>query len=181
LVRRGLVAAPDGAWEPDQLSATRFVRRKARSLAAPIGFIVLIAVLPLFMAALAGLINRVLIFGIGGMLISLGLPVFLMLSLMAVLVLVGSLAFFIMPATTAAEGTDVFDAVARGYSYFYQHPFRYAGWEGLALAIASLPLLALAALFHQEPNPLRPEGKAVLGILATGLSLSLFWTLQSLV
>jgi hypothetical protein len=181
LVRRRLAVQPDGPWEPDQLSATRFVWRKARTLPAPIGFIAAIVLSVLCVAALAGLINRVPIFGVGAVLVSLGLPLFLVASLVTALVLVGGLSFFIMPATTASEGTDVFDAVSRGYSYLYQCPIWFAVWEGITIALAGLPLLGLAALFHKEPNLLPAQAKPVLGILTTGLSLSMFWTLQTMV
>ena len=71
--------------------------------------------------------------------VAFALPIVLLFCLFAVFVRLGSPAWFLMPSALAAEGTDSFDALSRGYSYLYQQPLAFALWQGLALAISSLP------------------------------------------
>jgi hypothetical protein len=64
---------------------------------------------------------------IGPLLIAILIPMLLVFGLMAALVLVGVPSFAIMPATIAVEGSDSFDALARGYSYLLSRPSAFVG------------------------------------------------------
>jgi hypothetical protein len=169
----------DPADAPAQVTPTRFVRMRRVSLLALVPAIVCFTVSMLVMGLIAGLINSFLC-GLGAILVALLLPLLLLGSLLVVLVVVGSPSWTIMPAALAAEGADNFDALARGYSYFFQRPLAFAGWTGLALAVASLPLVGLSYLMDLAVDPAASwRGPALLA--AAALSSSLFWTLQSLV
>jgi hypothetical protein len=113
--------------------------------------------------------------------VSIFLPVVLATSLVIVVLLAGIISYGIMPATIAAEGSDVFDALSRGYSYVYQRPLQFLGAWGFSLAISALPLAGVFRLLHEFPNLFGPAGRPILEVAGAALSLSCFWTLQSLV
>jgi hypothetical protein len=171
-----------GADEPDQLprptdpSPSRLVRGKASSLCS-VGLILVIFLGCILLPGLIlGVISRVPV--LGALLLLILMPVLLALALVAVVILVGGLSFVIMPATIAAEGSDHFDALARGYSYLMQYPLAFIGWCGLAVAISALPVVAVAELLQDRIDPADPLWRWLVGAGAV-VSLSLFWTLQS--
>jgi hypothetical protein len=181
LLRQRPAGDPDPGAESTGTPPTRFVRRKAFTLGTVALFPLIAAGLLLVPALFAGLVNQVLGMGTGALLVSVALPPVLLSSLFVVLVLVGSLSYSIMPAAVAAEGTDSWEAVSRGYSYLYQRPLHFAWWWGVALAVSGLPLLGASALLHAQPDLAGAGGRPVLGFAGAALSLSFFWTLQSLV
>jgi hypothetical protein len=126
-----------------------------------------------------GLFNRVPF--LGAILVSLSLPVLFLFALFSILFLLGTLAFPLMPAAIAAEGSDHFDAISRAYSYFYQQALRYAFWFGLSLAISALPSLGIFLLLRSQPGAIGPAIRQPLVAAGAVLSVSLFWSLQGLV
>jgi hypothetical protein len=167
--------------DPVQTTATQFVRGKASSLIMLLLPLLICAGICLVPGLLAGLFNRVLGLGLGAILVSLLFPVVLVSTLAFVLLLIGSLSCGIMPAALAAEGKDSFDAFTRGCSYLYQRPLLFGWWSGICLALSSLPLAGVLWLLHKEPNLLGPAARSFALAAGAALSLSLFWTLQSLV
>jgi hypothetical protein len=170
---------PDDGEAPLQATPTRFVRARANSLGTPL-LLSLLFVSLLFLPSLLFAVVGRLPLGIGALLLSLLLPVLWLASLAIVLVLLGGLSYGLMPATIAAEGSDHFDALSRAYSYSYQCPLGFAWWEGISLSVASLPFLG-ARWLHGQSDLLEPEWWPPVQLAALALSLSLFWTLQSLV
>jgi hypothetical protein len=163
------------------LSAAQFLPRKAVSLCSLTLYIVIFIYLCLVPGLIAGLINRALPFGIGALLVAVFLPVVMLASLLITTLLVGSLSYPIMPAAMAAEESDVFDALSRGFSYCYQCPLAFPWWEGLSLTISSLPGVGVFLLLDRYPDLVGSQGRPFVAALAGALSLSIFWTLQSLV
>jgi hypothetical protein len=170
-----------GSDEPVQTSATLLVARRVSALCTPCCMILIFVVILQVPLWVAGLVNYVLGWGVGAVLVALLLPVLLVAAFLVVLVKVGLLAFGLMPATIAAEGTDGFDALSRSYSYFFQAPLQFAVWAGLALAVASLPLLGMYGLTEAGPPPFGRDAQPYVWLAAGALSLSLFWSLQGLV
>src|SRR5262249_3913713 len=119
-----------GAEEPGAWSATRLVRARARSLIWMLPLVMIMCQLIRVPGWLTALINMVLPWGIGAFLVSLLLLVLVLCSLVLVILHLGVLSFGIMPATLAAEGSDNFDAISRGYSYFFQQPLLFFWWWG---------------------------------------------------
>lgn len=90
---------------------------------------------------------------LGEMALLAGLPLALLSGLLMLLLGIGlALGWPLMLPAIAAEGTDSFDAVARSFSYVYQHPWRYAGYHlvGLVYAIpcATFVLACACAMVH---------------------------------
>jgi hypothetical protein len=165
--------AESGEADRPRASPTAWVRRKASALVS--GFVLAAVNIPFLMlpGLLAGLVCRVFPWGIGAVVVALLLPLLLACSLAVVTIGVGAVAWTLMPAAVAAEDSDHFDALSRAYSYLYQRPVAFALWGALSLGLAALPLLAVyAGGFDAAPG---------VTLAAGALSLSLFWTLQSLV
>jgi hypothetical protein len=115
--------------------------------------------------------------GLGAIGVSLLLPLVFVIDLVLAAMLVGLVAWPLMPVTLAAELTDSYDAVSRSYYYALQRPLRFIGLTALAVALALLPLLVALSWFAGAGQDLPTAGL----VLATGLSLSLFWSLETLV
>lgn len=187
-IARSEVLRQRPAEEPGQLtegcrtSATQLVLGKKTSLLAPILVLVIFVGLLLLPALAAGLLNRALGLGVGAVLAAaVLLPLVVFAMLLAALAALGSLSFTIMPATIATEGSDAFDALSRGYSYFFNRPFSFAFWWGLSLAVSSLPLAAGYFWLGKDPEAVGPAAGALIWLLGAALSLSCFWSLQPLV
>jgi hypothetical protein len=182
LSHRSVSEAEEEAPTASRLSATRFLILRGRTLCFLVLFVLCFACFLLQFGLLAGLFSRIFGWGIGAVLVAVLLPVALASSLMVALVLVGGLSYSIMPACLAAEGSDSFDAISRGYSYLLQRPFRFGWWWGLALAIAASPAAGVFWLLDAQPALVGSHtARWFLGLAGISLSLSLFWTLQSLV
>src|SRR5262249_51140012 len=118
--------------------------------------------------------------GLGASVVSLLLPVVLMTNLAFLFVVVGVVAWPLMPIAVAAERGDQFDAISRSYSYLYQRPVRFLLLTAIALGLAGLPLAALYSFTGQlTAGP--PEVPLTVGGLAAALSAWIFWPLQTLV
>lgn len=79
---------------------------------------------------------------VGAPLIALLLPLAFLAGFIMVLVLVGTAisSFLFMPAV-AAEGTDSFDAVSRGFSYVYAKPWHTLWYQGVSAVYGYLGIL----------------------------------------
>ena len=91
-----------------------------------------------------GLLGHVLDFGgtgIGSILIAVLLPLALLSGFIMTLISVGTLsgAPLFLPAV-AAEGTDSFDAVSRGFSYVYSRPWHYLGYQAVSAVYGYLSI-----------------------------------------
>jgi hypothetical protein len=166
---------------PVQATPNELVRARLSSLCMLLPIILIFAGVLLIPTQLAGVITRIIPWGIGAFLVSLLLPIVLLLCLVLAVVLTGAISYLVMPAALAAEGTDSFDALSRGYSYFYQAPLFFLGCVGLAAGVASLPVVAVLLLFQAQPGLLDVPGQSLATFVMAGLSLSCFWTLQGLV
>jgi hypothetical protein len=111
--------------------ALQFARRKFWSFFwAP-----LICVIGLLFFALCnyvgGLVGKLLDYiYMGSWLVALFLPLALLSGFIITLILVGTVAGFpLFAPAVAAEGTDSFDAVSRGFSYVYSRPWHYLWYQ----------------------------------------------------
>jgi len=188
----GAVWSLVGAWvawlefrgqKPDQESppVTAFLQRKAGTLCGTVFLVLGVVSFLVFLSWVAAGINALLPWGIGATVLAVVLPLLLLLGFAVVVVVVGCVSLPIMPASTAAEGSDSFEAVSRGFSYLYQRPLEYALWGGLALFLAALPLAGTLSLVQGEQPLLGAEAQAILPWIGLILSLSIFWSLQPLV
>jgi len=114
--------------------ALQFARRKFWSFFwAP-----LICVIGFFFFALCnyagGAVGSLLdIASIGAPLVALLLPLALLSGFIMTLICVGTVTGLpLFAPAVAAEGTDSFDAVSRGFSYVYSRPWHYLGYQGLS-------------------------------------------------
>jgi hypothetical protein len=171
--RAGLEPGPTGAGST--VAITRFVYRRAASFSMTLLLVVLFTSFLLLLPLPVGLVNR--FFGIGAILTSLLMPAVLANSLVLVTVLVGLISYGIMPAAIAAEGSDGFDAVSRGYSYLFQRPLAFLWWWGITLAVSAVPVAGVAWLLQDVGLP-GPGLKALLAAAGAALALSCFWSLQ---
>ncbi|MHC4607028.1 MAG: hypothetical protein ACYTAF_08815 [Planctomycetota bacterium] len=84
---------------------------------------------------------------IGGPILAILLPLAILAGFIMILILVGSFAGapLFVPAV-AAEGTDSFDAVSRGFSYVYSRPWHYLWYQSVAL-VYGIVCIAFVYLF----------------------------------
>lgn len=97
---------------------------------------------------IGGLVGRLVDFGgVGSILIALLLPLALLSGFIMTLIGIGTAAGLplFLPAV-AAEGTDSFDAVSRGFSYVYSRPWHYLGYQALS-AVYGYVSIAFVILF----------------------------------
>ena len=67
---------------------------------------------------------------VGGFLVAILLPLALLSGFIMTLIALGTVAGFpLFAPAVAAEGTDSFDAVSRGFSYVYSRPWHYLGYQ----------------------------------------------------
>ena len=160
IARSELVAARCGT---NDAAALRFVRKRGRSLLSLPGAIVLLVAFLLGLLAFAGLVLGHLPV-LGPLVLALLSPVLLVVGTAAVLIGGGAVSFVIMPAALAAEGTDSWDALSRGYSYLF------AGLRFVLVlaAVAAVSLAPAAAVLYFAPQA---GPFALLGVAAVGLSL----------
>src|SRR5262245_25316921 len=155
----------------------------------PLGFLARrggrLGVLMLTPCSLAGLLLMVpalaaalLLIPGGSLLVAAFLPLVWLAALALALVVAGASSFVLQPAAIAAEGSDQWDAIARGYNYFFQRPLLFLALEGAAALVAALPLALLHLGLDGDRTALGAAGPWVL-LLATGFALSLFFSLQA--
>jgi hypothetical protein len=95
-----------------------------------------------------GFVGRLLDFGgFGSILIAVLLPLALLSGFIMTLIGVGTLSGLplFLPAV-AAEGTDSFDAVSRGFSYVYSRPWHFLAYQGVS-AVYGYVSIAFVILF----------------------------------
>ncbi len=84
---------------------------------------------------------------IGGPLVAVLLPLALLSGFIMTLIVVGTLAGFpLFTPAVAAEGTDAFDAVSRGFSYVYSRPWQYV-WCQLVAGVYGIVCISFVILF----------------------------------
>jgi hypothetical protein len=151
--------------------AARLLALRGKSLLAIGPALLLFGLMLLVEVAFIGIINRLPV--IGPVLVALLWPLLLLGGVLLTLLVLGLLACPLMAATIAVEASDSWEAISRGYSYFFTRTIRVTVLEALGLGLAALPLVPL--------RPLRDglTGPASLLFLCAGLSLSLFWAVQS--
>jgi hypothetical protein len=83
-----------------------------------------------------GLVGRVLdLAWIGAPLVALLLPLAILSGFIMTLIVIGTFAGLpLFAPAVAAEGTDSFDAVSRGFSYVYSRPWQYLGYQIVSAA-----------------------------------------------
>jgi hypothetical protein len=177
--RAGADAMAEGPMG-QQSSATQLLVKRWNSLllCCPMVFVFfLILILPvLLMAAVSGLVG-----GMGTLLVSLILPVALGLDLCLLIVVLGAAAWPLMPLAIAAECRDAFDAVSRSYSYGLQRPVRFVLLTAVALAFAWLPFGGVAHAWAAATEGDVQNLPVPVLFAAAALSLSVFWSLETLV
>jgi hypothetical protein len=95
-----------------------------------------------------GLVGRLLDFiWVGGPLVALFLPLALLSGFVMTLIGLGTLGGFpLFTPAVAAEGTDAFDAVSRGFSYVYSRPWHYVFYQAVA-AVYGVVCVSFVILF----------------------------------
>jgi hypothetical protein len=120
---------------------------------------------------LGGLIGKLAdwipVVGFGAPVIAILLPLALLAGFIMVLIAVGTSAGLpLFAPAVAAEGTDSFDAVSRGFSYIYTRPWHYLWYQFVTLAYGyvciTFVILFAITLCH-------------FGIMAGGMGFELFW------
>jgi hypothetical protein len=183
IARHELVARQRGRYDAEDMrpaaSATAFLVGWWKSLlmCCPcVLFLMLVFLLPV---VLAGWMNAWL-GGVGALLVSLCLPILLFADLLLFAIALGAVAWPLMPVALAAECRDVFDALSRSYSYAFQRPVRFLLLTATAIGLAGLPF-AVRYAFADQIAAWQPEARQTVDLLAAALSLSIFWSLQTLV
>lgn len=159
-------------------TALVFERGKALLQCCPLPL--LVALPPLALVLFAGWVNAWL-GGFGAVLVSVCLPVVLLASLILLVLALGAIAWPLMPLTLAAERSDCFDALSRSYNYALQRPFRWLFLTVATLVLAGLPLAALRYPLAETLAGLSPEGQQTVTWLVGAVSVSIYWSLQTLV
>jgi hypothetical protein len=119
-----------------------------------------------------GLLGRLLDFAlIGGPLVAILLPLALLSGFVMTLIGLGTVAGFpLFAPAVAAEGTDAFDAMSRGFSYVYSRPWHYVFYQLIAgvygIVCVGFVLLFAVTLCH-------------VGISAGGAGFDMFWVRQA--
>jgi hypothetical protein len=148
---------------------TDFVFRQWKNLmtSAPVVvFLVVILILPML---IAGRLNEWM-GGAGAIIVAILLPIVLLADLILLAIGLGMFAFPLMPVTIAAENSDNFDGLSRAYNYAYMRPVRFVLLLGVIVALSAIPLLAVS--YFQWGLP-------VANWLAAAISVSIFWSLQT--
>jgi hypothetical protein len=183
IARHELLARRRGGYDPvperADPSATALLVGRWPSLLVCCPLVLLFALLLLLPVFLAGWVNT-LLGGFGAVVVSVLLPVVLVADLVLLVVVLGAVAWTLMPVAVAAECGDQFEAIARSYSYLYQRPVRFLLLTATALGLSGLPLAALYAI-AEEMTAWQPETLQGVCCLAAALSASIFWSLQTLV
>jgi hypothetical protein len=169
---------PDSTAESLEPGPTRLVARKPKDLVLGFVLVLILCGVLLVPVALAGAINR--LGGGGALLVAVALPVVLVADLILLCLLVGLVAWPLMPVTIAVENSDVFDSLSRAYNYAFTRPVRFVLLTAVTLAVAAAPPAAVLGLLAGpvENWPSAAGHPAVW--VAGGLSASLFWSLQTL-
>jgi hypothetical protein len=174
--RRAQDDAASGRVEP---SVTSFLVGCWKSLLACCQLVLCLALLLVLPVLVAGWVSSML-GGLGAVAASLFLPVVLTANLVLLLIALGCVAWPLMPVAIAAECGDSFDALSRSYSYLFQRPVRFLLLTAISLTLAGLPAAALYA-FAEQTAAWQPETRQCVWCLAAALSVSIFWSLQTLV
>lgn len=99
---------------------------------------------------IGGLVGRVLdLVWIGAPLVALLLPLAILSGFIMTLIVIGTFAGLpLFTPAVAAEGTDSFDAVSRGFSYVYSRPWQYLGYQivGAVYGYVSIAFVILFAI-----------------------------------
>ncbi len=183
IARHELVARRRGCYDTTDVrvapGATAFLAGWWKSLLKCCPCVVIMVLVLLLPVLLAGWMCAAL-GGVGAVVVSLLLPVVLAADLVLLVVALGAVAWPLMPVTLAAECSDEFDALSRGYSYSFQRPVRFLLLTAIALVLAGLPLGVLSC-FTEQTSAWPAETRQALFLLAAALSGSIFWSLQTLV
>jgi hypothetical protein len=174
--RRGRYDAAEVRLEP---SPTAFLIGWWKILPACCPCVLMVALPMLMPVVLASWVNA-WFGGLGALVVSLLLPVVLVADLLLVVFALGAVAWPLIPITLAAECSDSFDAVSRCYSYVLQRSLRFLLLTATALGLAWLPSGILYA-FAEQMTAWQPEARQTAFLLAATLSVSIFWSLQTLV
>jgi hypothetical protein len=160
--------------------ATAFLLTKGKNLVAgcllPVTFLFILALPLLFLIWVSGWLGA-----LGALLMSLLLPVVFLIDLFLPLVVLGWVSWPLQPVAIAAELSDSFDSVSRSYSYLLQRPLHYLVLTAVAAGLAWLPFGGVCFLFTEGILGNGQDPPALILFLAAALSLSLFWSLETLV
>jgi hypothetical protein len=159
---------------------TALVVGHARSLLLTCPRVLLIALLMLVPGWIAGWVNA-LPGGVGAVIVALLLPVVLGTNLVFLVVVVGGPAWPLMPVAVAAQCADTFEALSRSYSYVCQRPLSFLLLMAVALSVAGLPLAALCYPLAEAMEVLKPQTRQGVLWVASAISVSIFWSLVTLV
>jgi hypothetical protein len=160
-------------------SATTFLVGWRKPLLTCCPSVLALALTLLLPVVIAGWTNT-LLGSLGALVVSLLLPLVRVADLVLLVVVLGALAWPLMPVAVAAECCDSWEAVSRGYNSLFQRPIRFLVLTVIALGLAGL-LLGVLCSYGEHVTTWQPEVRFTVFVLAAALSVSIFWSLQTLV
>lgn len=163
----------------EQPSATAFLIGWRKPLLTCCPCVLAFAIMMLLPVAFAGWVNTWL-GSLGAVVVSLLLPGVLLADLFLLVVVLGASAWPLMPIAVAAEFCDSWETISRSYNYFFRRPIRFLVLTVIALGLAGLPLGVLCC-YAEQMTTWQPELRFTAFVLAAALSISIFWSLQTLV
>jgi hypothetical protein len=170
---RGQIVLLPASHEP---GPTMFLARWWKSLLVCCPSVLIFGLLVILPVLIAAGLNS-LFDGPGAVVVAVLLPVVLLADLVLLVVALGVPGWPLMAVAVAAECSDSFEALSRSYSYVYQRPIRFLLLLALALCLAGLPLLLGLPVLARIGPDWQAEGR----FLLAGLSVSIFWSLQTLI
>jgi hypothetical protein len=171
---------PYDAPRPLEPGPTNLVTRKFKDLVVCCPTALALLALSSFPVVLAGILND-WFGGVGALLVGVILPVVLIADLVVLCLVLGFLAWPLMPMVIAAENSDTFDALSRCYNYTFTRPIRFIMLNAVAIGIASIPTSTVIYPLAGSIAGLPPPCAQIAFWSAVAISASIFWSLQTLV
>jgi hypothetical protein len=172
-------ALEDDSVEPLQLGPYTFLAGRWRPLQWSCTSLLGLALVCLLPLLLAGWVNG-WFGGRGCVVVAAVLPFPLLFALGMLFAAAAAVAWPLTLAALAAECGKATDAVQRSRGYAFGHPILFVLLTAVAVGLALLPW-GVVYLLRDTLDAWQAERRQSVYLLATGLSLSIFWSLQTLV
>ena len=164
---------------PVRTGPTTLVLDRLKSLLTCCPMVLILATIFMLPVGIAGLVNNAA-GGPGAILVAILLPIVIVGNLLVLCMVLGLLAAPLMPVTIAVEESDMFDALSRSYNYSFQRPIHFLVLLLASLVLAAMPLSATLYLLAGPIQNWPGAAGHVAVFVAAALSISIFWSLQTL-
>jgi hypothetical protein len=118
---------------------------------------------------------------VGALGMALLLPVVLLIDLFVLAFGIGAVAWPLMSIAIAAEWGDSYDALGRAYSYCVQRPLRFSLLTAVALVLSWLPFGVISSRFPEDLLSNLPALRVLVFYSVASLTVSIFWSLETIV